>query len=194
MQILSPSARITPAQASYLLQEAVLFLVVSYLILIGGTFRGLVLANLQVVNAGLVGLLGLAWFGARLIRPRPFPRTSLELPLLLVVAAYLAASLLSIDPRRSLILFPLVLIPILAYYLVVDLLRSGWPMELFHKVLLLASGFIIALCALQVGLWYRGWFEIGDWSSLIHPVNSNGQCHACCRLNNSNNYPTRQHR
>ena len=46
----------------YLLQEAVLFLLVSYLITLGGTFNGVVLFPVHQASIVLILVFGVAWF------------------------------------------------------------------------------------------------------------------------------------
>ena len=89
------------ARWSYLAQESVLILVLGYVLLLGGTFNGLVLYRLNLINALLVAIGGILWLGWRLWRRRPLPRTRLDYPLLALLAAHFLATAFSIDPRRS---------------------------------------------------------------------------------------------
>src|SRR5204862_414305 len=59
-------ARILPrARLEHLLREAALFLGLSYVLLLGGTFNGLVLYRLNVASLVLIAAVGLAWLGWR---------------------------------------------------------------------------------------------------------------------------------
>jgi hypothetical protein len=53
------------ARVEYLLREAALFLVLSYVLLLGGTFNGLVLYRLNVASLAVMGAAGAAWLGWR---------------------------------------------------------------------------------------------------------------------------------
>ena len=67
----------------YLFQEACLFLTLSYLVLLGGTFNGLVLYSLNVFNLIFVAGLGFLWILIRTIRKRKFPRTGLDIGIII---------------------------------------------------------------------------------------------------------------
>ena len=154
----------------YLLQESILFLLLGYLILFGGTFNGLVLLPLNQANLILVFVIGAGWLLWRWRGRRPFPRTALDLPILLVLAAYAIATLTSIDPRRSAVMLVQLVLYALAFYLLVDLLRAGLPSELLVKVLLLSSLVMVLFDLVQLGAWYAGWLSIGGLSHPIPPV------------------------
>lgn len=154
----------------YLAQESLLFLGFSYLIIVGGTYNGSVLFSLHQINLILGGLAGLAWLGWRISSRRPFPSTPIDVALWAWLAAAAVSTLFSSNPRLSLEYLNSQLVYILAFYLVVDLARSGWPEELWIKTLLLAGLFGIAFGIIQIGLWYRGWFEIGGWEQLVPPA------------------------
>jgi len=81
----------------------------------------------------ITGITGLAWLAWRVIGKRPFPHTTLDLALFCGILAYLVTTAFSADPRRSLIVLPQILVPILVYYLIVDLLRSGWSETWFTQ-------------------------------------------------------------
>lgn len=161
---------ITQSQRLYLIQEAVLFLMVSYCILLGATINGLVAYKFNLINLFLIVLVGGSWLGWRFIARRQFPSTILDLPILALLIAYLVATVFSDDPRRSVDLTTQIIIMVLIFYLVVDLLRNGWPAELFTKVILLVSGFIIFFGLLELIQWYAGWFDISAGDPLVPPI------------------------
>jgi len=127
----------------YLVQEACLFLTISYLVLLGGTFNGLVIPNLNVVNLVFIILVGMAWFAYRIISKMGANRTGLDLGVMLILVAGIISTILSIDPCRSIIGLVILILVILVYYLFVDLIRSGLQPQLINKVLILVSGFIL---------------------------------------------------
>ncbi len=157
-------------KAIYLLQEACLFLFISYLVLLGGTFNGLVIPALNRINLGFVIIIGLTWVIYRLIiKPREH-RTGLDVGMVLILIAGIISTIFSVDPRRSLIGLVIIVITILVYYLFVDLIRNGVPAQLINKVLVLVSGFILFFGVRELILWYGGWIEIAGFEQLIPPA------------------------
>lgn len=155
---------------AYLIQEGLLFLILVYLLIIGGGYNGSVLFSIHQINTFLAALIGLAWIGWRIWRKRPFPTTLIDWPLWIWLAATGISVFFSTNPRLSLEYFTASLVYVLAYYLVVDLIRSGWPQELWVKTLLLAGLFPLGLGILQLTLWWKGWFQIGGWANLVPPA------------------------
>lgn len=141
----------------YLLREAGLILVWAYVILVAGAVTGLVNFRVQVISATLgVGLLG-AWLALRALRRRRIPRAGLESGLLVFLATQLAAALVSPDMRRSLPVVAQYLAYALVFYFAFDLIRSGWPAELFEKTLLVVGGIVVGLALLELAQLYLGW-------------------------------------
>ncbi len=119
--LLKIKEKMTPIRWNYLLAESSLLILLSYLVLFGGTFIGMSYLALNKVNLILVVLLGAAWFAWHWIRRRPFPHTALDLPIAGVVVAVSLATILSSDPRRSAIILTQVFIYVLVYFCLVDL-------------------------------------------------------------------------
>ena len=171
---MSASAQPRPARVAlntapwvYLAQEAVLFLALSYVLLLGGTFNGLVLYRLNVTTTVVLAAAGALYLAWHWLGRRPFPGTVLDRPLLALLAAYALSTVFSADPRRSVGALLLLALYVLLYYLVVDLLRAGWPAALFIKVLVLVSGFIVSAGLWELLRWYGGWLAIagpGEWA------------------------------
>ena len=153
----------------YLLQEAALFLSLSYVFLIGGTYNGLVLYDVNFINVFLLTALGSIWIVWRLKGKRSVPATRLDWQLVAFFGVYSLSTVFSTDPRRSLMALVQLGCYILVFYLVVDILKEGWPSELFIKTLLLVSCFIIFFGLWEFVGWYAKWFSIGGWSELIPP-------------------------
>lgn len=147
-----------------------LILFLGYALLLGGTFNGLVLYRLNLINALLVAAGGALWLGWRLWRRCPLPRTYLDYPLLVLLAAYFLATVFSIDPRRSIGFTLQMVLYVLVFYLLVDLRRSGWPAELFVKVLLVLGGFILFFGVWELARWYIEWLSIGGWANPTPPA------------------------
>lgn len=160
----------SPPDYGYLIQEGLLFLGLSYLLLLGGTFNGLVLYELNLTNAFLLtGGIGL-WLVWRSIRQRPFPGSPLDLAILALTLSMLLATILSSDPRRSAIALGQLLVYISLFYLVLDFLRSGMPAELVVKVMLLVSGFVLFFGLWEIQRWFQEWISIAGWSDPIPPA------------------------
>src|SRR6266496_3693629 len=95
-------ARVPPrARLEYLLREAGLFLVLSYVLLLGGTFNGLVLYRLNVASLVVIAAIGLAWLAWRWWRSVRRPASGIDAGMAAVMAAAGLATVFSADPRRS---------------------------------------------------------------------------------------------
>jgi len=167
---MSTSGRLNRARLRYLGQESALIPLLGYALLLGGTFNGLVLYRLNLINAVLIAALGALWIGWRLRRRIPLPRTRLDRPLAALLAAYFLATPFSIDPRRSIVFTLQMVLYTLIFYLLVDLLRNGWPAGLFIKVLLILSGLVLFFGVWELARWLTGWWAIGGWADPIPPA------------------------
>lgn len=158
------------AKTKYLLQEAAVFLGVSYLVLLGGTLNGLVRIDLRTLNLVLLAVVGLGWFAWRILSKEPFPQAGFGLQVVIFVVAYGIATLLSIDPRRSTMLLGQIILYSLLLYFILDLRRRGWPQDIFVKSLLFVSGFIIFFGLLEIGIWLTSWWRISGGETFLPPV------------------------
>lgn len=154
----------------YLLREAILFLTASYVVLLGGTFNGLILYRLNLISTTLIALVGGLWLAWRWRRRRPFPATRIDAPLAALLLVYGLASAASVDPRRSAGVVVLIALYALIYYLVVDLARAGWPSALFVKAFFFASLFVIFFGVWELQRWYAGWIGIAGWGNPLPPA------------------------
>ncbi len=155
----------------YLVQEALLFLFLSYLVLLGGTFNGLVIPVLKLVSLIFFLLIGLSWFIYRIMNSQKDLSTRLDTGILLILAAGIISTVFSVDPRRSLIYLVIIVIAVLVYYLFVDLIRGGLSSQLINKVILLVSGFILFFGVRELAVWYGGWITIsGLFEQIIPPA------------------------
>lgn len=167
---MTSNAPVNRSTSLYLLQETILIIFLGYFLLIGGTLNGLVQYQLNVISVALIAIIIAAWLGYRLYRRDHLPHTGLGLPLTAFLGAQLIATALSTDPRRSLGNTWLIAFYALAFYLLVDLLRHGWPAELLVKSLLVVSSIVIALGLIEMGQWYADWFALGGWAHPFPPV------------------------
>ncbi len=148
----------------YLSRETVLVLLLSYILLLGGGPTGLVVTPVRLINTALLALVGLVWLATRLLKRHPFPATPLDTALLVFLVAHAITSAMSIDPRRSAIQLWMLGAYVVVFYLIVDLLRHGWPAELMVKSLLIASAVVLLFGGLEIAQWYRSWHAIWGWA------------------------------
>lgn len=154
----------------YLAQEAVLFLGLSYMLLLGGTFNGLVLYRIKLVTF-VLALGGLSvWMIVGMIKKWSFPTTVLDPALALFLVSQAVSTALSDDPRRSLIQLGQLVLFTLIFYAVVEAARHGLYSSLILKVMILVSGFVIVFGIWELVNWYRGWWLISGGSPLIPPA------------------------
>jgi tetratricopeptide (TPR) repeat protein/O-antigen ligase len=153
-----------------LIRQAAITVVFSYVLLVGGTLNGLALyeaVNLSLVVLGLIGAIWLGWaWWCR--RPLAFS------PVTVVYGVYLAgnavAAAFSLDPRRSLNALWLTTLYVLAWVLVSDLIRRGWPAELFARVMAVLATGVIGLALWQTATYELDWLAISGGTPLIPPV------------------------
>jgi tetratricopeptide (TPR) repeat protein len=141
----------------YLGREAVLILLLAYLILAGGTLSGMIAYPLRLTNAVLAGLLFGGWLLWKLLRKEKLLATGLDRAWIFFLGSQLLATVFSDDPRRSLPWLALWLSYALLFYLVYALLRKGWPAELVEKTLLISGSIAIALALYQLSQIYVNW-------------------------------------
>jgi tetratricopeptide (TPR) repeat protein len=169
-------SRMNPIQSDhkagwqYLIQEASLLLVASYLLFFGGTLNGLVAIQVVSVTLGLVGGMSLVWLGWRAWRRRRVETPPLWAPILALIVAYVLAGFTSMDPRRSLNAIWVLVLEVWVFLLVYDLVKRGWPVELFVKVLLILGAIVVAFVFWQLLDWERQWLAIAGRESPFPPV------------------------
>ena len=158
------------SQRTYLLQEAGAFLLVSYIILLGGTFNGLVRTDIRLISLLLVGGIGFVWLVWRVIRKKDFPLSGFDLQIVLFIVAYTLATFLSTEPRRSVMLLGQIILYGLLFYLILELRRSGWPLDVFVKAFLVVSCFVIFFGLLEIITWLTSWWELSGAESIVPPT------------------------
>jgi len=157
------------ASLTYLAQETGLILVLSYLTLVGGGYVGLVSFETRVINHLLSAAIVFVWLGKKAWDKEGFPRTSLDLPIVGFVSALALATALSDIPRLSLEGLLWVLWYVMLFYMVTDLLRRGWPTDLFLKSLLVVGGVACLLAIVEALGWYLDWLMIAGLSEPLPP-------------------------
>lgn len=152
------------------LQRLLLFTLMVYFTLFGGTFYTERSPVLHSANQVITGLVLIAWLVNRWRSRRGLPTTPLDRPLLLYGGAWLLAAVFALDARVSLEYTWPILAHILGFYLLVDLMRQGrqrWIME----ALFTAGAVVVLLGIIEFASWYfglplasrfvQGWPEIG---------------------------------
>ncbi|MEX1143534.1 MAG: O-antigen ligase family protein [Anaerolineales bacterium] len=143
----------------YLWREAGLLLAFAYVVLLGGGFPALIDIRLQTFSMVLAAAVFGGWLLRRLINKARLPSSGLELAFLLFIGSQLIAVIFSEDIRRSIPHSIPWLVYALVFYLVLDLLRAGWPAELFEKCLLIAGTIVIGFALFQWAGLYFAWQE-----------------------------------
>lgn len=159
----------TPLSYKYILKEITAIILLGLFIPIAGSSRGLLEFGTRILTHLTMIMILLIWLAYKTVHRQRLPRTALDLPIVLVLLATLASTILSIDARLS--LEGLLLVPIFAlyFYLIVDLLRNGWPSTLFVRALIIAMGIACLLGVREATAWYMRWYEIGGSTHLIPP-------------------------
>ncbi len=154
---------------SFVIQEALLLLVLPYFLILTGITP--LLVNFDVIRGAaiLLTLMAGAWliFG----QSAPIP---LGKPLLLFMAAFAVCTAFSMDWSRSLEQMALTLVGIFIFALAADLTARGWPSEMFARAFLIVGLLIPILIWADVFGWYRQWLAVhpGEWlPSLIYRPN-----------------------
>lgn len=109
------------------------------------------------------------WLVEMIRTRRAFPRTALDAPLAALAVWLVIAALLAQDPRISLEMIWPFLAHILAFYLLVDLVRRGW-MDHLKAALLAVALVLVAVSAAELARWYAGWLAVHGLSDPIPPT------------------------
>lgn len=152
---------------SYLTKETALILLLSYFSLIGGGYTGVVVFETRLVTHVLAAIIVTIWLGKKVLAKEDLPSTSLDIPISALLAVLLLATVLSDIPRLSLEGLFWAFMYVILFYIVIDLLRRGWPADLFVKSLLVVGGIACSLAALEALEWYVTWFATGGFA---HPM------------------------
>ncbi|GAB4536592.1 MAG: hypothetical protein Kow0063_22290 [Anaerolineae bacterium] len=160
-------------------RETLILLLLIYNTFIGGASYGLYLFYPRLVTQILYFGLVVWWLVNLARQRRPFPRSPLDLPLLLLGGIILATTIFSVEPRLSLEDIPLYFIYVMIYYIVVDHLQAGWPASSFLKGLVMTTSVVCIFAGLEYLAWYfglpvfpafkQGWWSIGGWQDPIPP-------------------------
>ena len=150
-------------------QRTLLASLACYLVAAGGMF-GQMLFQAYRINLVLITIGGLWWLAWRLRRQKPFPATSLDLPIIAWLGVLLITSLSSADPRRSLETFVYYLVWVLLFYFLVDMERTGRLVTPWLSYILAAGILSFVIGYFELAYWYRNWLAIGGLGQLIPPA------------------------
>lgn len=141
----------------YLAREALLVVLFAYMLVVGGTFTGLIDYQVRLITTMLGGLVFGIWLLGRLFSGHRLLNTGLERAWLLFIGAQIVAVVFSEDPRRSLGPGLIWIGYVLIFYMAYDLLRRGWAGELLEKALLIAGAVVVGLALYQLVGAYSAW-------------------------------------
>ncbi len=130
-----------------------LILVIVYVSVAGGVSEHLPI--IRIAHQTGLALLLAGWLINLLWTRRPFPRTPLDYPLLLVGGAWLVSVLFSHDLRVSLAYFWPICTRILAFYALVDIARR-LPLRWFMEGLMIFGAALVIFSAVEFVAWYWG--------------------------------------
>ncbi len=140
-----------------------------YLVFVGSTYY-FNLFPVRVAHHVLFTAVALIWLLSRLRKRQGLPKTSLDLPIVLMILVWIISTVLSLDVRVSLetLWFPLG--HLLMFYVLVDLFRTGRQRLVIEITFLLAAA-TVCMAGLQLGSWFFGWGLVPDtqvgWASVL---------------------------
>ena len=151
-------------KGNYLIKESVVFLTLALLILVIGYTHALIEYRILVFAALFWTMVAGAWLisGYRITLP-------FKIPVLIWVGVYLLSAFNSIDPRRSLSQFLIMTTSLFLFYLAFDLVKKGWPVDLFSKGFIFVGSIITVAGLYNAFSWYQNWLAInpGVWIPFI---------------------------
>ncbi len=149
-------------------RQAGLLMALTYLTLVGGTLPGTFNFYLVATSHALCAGVLIAWAAHSFRHRRWLPRTPLDIPLAVLLAASLLSALLSVDRRLSLENLLHLSLFAFVYYLAVDLIRRGGSPLPLMKALIMNGAVVVLVALVELGIQYRGLgrFLEADWPSL----------------------------
>ena len=141
-------------------QLALTLLIVLYMLLIGGTFAASVLFVAQRLNLVASASLALIWLLVRLVQRRPLKWTGLETAMLLFAASQWLAVLTSVEPRLGLDWAGTVTTWVVFFFILTDVLDSGWPRSYWINALMIAAALVAVNGLWSVSQWFASWVTL----------------------------------
>lgn len=150
--------------------------IIIYFTFIGGTFYSQLNFGLRVANQVIVTLILGLWLFNKLRTGAVLPRTYLDGALIFYLLANFLSAALGQSPRFSLEGVWFSLAHILAFYVLVDLMRRDWTARLVWAFFM-ASAVVCVVGLTEFLAWYfgaalfaQGWPEIGGWQQPLPPT------------------------
>jgi O-antigen ligase/Flp pilus assembly protein TadD len=129
-----------------------------------GTYHFPLVAFSQLLGFGVLA----AWLAYSLTKGRSLPKTPLDAPILAFYLVSVLATAFSAEPRISVENLAYLTLLILAYYVLVDLLSSGWHMSDFVAPMVIVATVIIIAELLELAVWLGIWVRAsGQFSPLL---------------------------
>lgn len=146
--------------SQYLLKETALILSIAYLYFFGSSKFSLVSPEILTIDVVFFALIFIF-----LIIKGIRTSSRIDLPLAVMMMVMLAASLTSIDPRRSMAEFWLVGLAVTLYFIISELITLGWEAELIYKAVLIVGSILMGLSWFEAFQWYFQWLAAnpGTW-------------------------------
>ncbi len=141
-----------------LLKLAATFLLVIYMLLIGGSFDATIRFRAQLLNAVGATIIAIIWLTAR--RRARLNTTGLELSLLAFAASQWVAAATSAQPRLSLEAAVSATAWMTAFIIACDLLMLGWQRGYVLNALIVAAAIITTQALWEVAGWFLLWARL----------------------------------
>ena len=149
-------------------QRLMTVFVILYITFVSGTANAHTGSMPDMVRVLFVTGPSVVWLVDMIRTRRTFPRTTLDAPLAALAIWLVITALLAQDRRISLEMIWPFLAHILAFYLLVDLIRRGWTGH-FKAALLAVALVLVAVSALEMVRWYTGWLAVHGLSDPVPP-------------------------
>lgn len=137
------------------MQRLLILLLTLYIVFIGGTAITTNNPVFTIVFHVVVGVTLGGWLVVKFRKGHPWPRTALDLPLLLYAGLLMLATAFAVDIRVSAGQAWLMLVHVIAFYALVDVMRQGKQRWVF-EAMFLTAGAVVAISAFEVASWYFG--------------------------------------
>lgn len=101
-----------------------------------------------------------AWWGWKIIRGTGLAKTPISFPLLIYLAAVLISTIFSVNQRRSMNGLLATTIVVLIFFLLCDLVLSGWKPDIFIWSILIFVTLLLLQGLGEIIEWYWKWFSL----------------------------------
>ena len=105
-------------------------------------------------------LLISGWWVWRIISSRRLPNTPITLLLNILLIAVIISTIFSVDSRRSLDGTIAIFSVVLFFFLLCDLLLSGWDVKIFEIALIIYVGILLIIGFYKTLIWYWSWYQV----------------------------------